>query len=105
MAATLLAQVWASDNGFTGKMPDFIGNWTKLETLRLQGNSFQGPIPSSFDSLTTLRDLRISELSNGTSSLDFIKNMKNLTTLVLRNNMISGMIPSDIGGHAQLAHL
>ncbi|ERN14888.1 hypothetical protein AMTR_s00032p00162420 [Amborella trichopoda] len=76
-----------------------------MSVLRLQGNSFQGPIPSSFARLTSLRDLRISELSNGTSSLDFIKNMKNLTILVLRNNMISGIIPSDIGGHAQLAHL
>ncbi|KAF8408688.1 hypothetical protein HHK36_004751 [Tetracentron sinense] len=25
--------LWASDNLFTGKIPDFISNWTKLTTL------------------------------------------------------------------------
>ncbi|KAF3772097.1 putative LRR receptor-like serine/threonine-protein kinase [Nymphaea thermarum] len=50
---------------------------------RLQGNSFEGPIPSSFSNLTSMADLRISELSNGSSSLSFVKNMKSLKTLVV----------------------
>ncbi|KAF8408700.1 hypothetical protein HHK36_004764 [Tetracentron sinense] len=49
-----------------------------------------------------MTDLRISELSNVTSSLDFIKNMKDLSTLVLRNSIISGTIPSSIGGYQKL---
>ncbi|RZC43788.1 hypothetical protein C5167_036736 [Papaver somniferum] len=97
--------VWASDNAFTGKIPDFIGNWSKLTSLRFQGNSFEGPIPPSLSNLTLLTDLRISDLSNISSSLDFIKGMKKLTVLVLRNNLISGGIPSNVGEYGELQRL
>ncbi|KAK8524691.1 hypothetical protein V6N12_029549 [Hibiscus sabdariffa] len=77
--------VWASDNAFTGKIPDFVGNnWTKLRKLRFQGNSFEGPIPSSFAKLTSLTSLRIGDIYNGISSLDF----------VLRNVLLTGTLPS-----------
>ncbi|GMN58770.1 hypothetical protein TIFTF001_027869 [Ficus carica] len=92
----------ASDNPFSGKIPDFIGNWTSLTSLRFQGNSFEGPIPSSFSQLTSLISLRISDIYSGSSSLDFIKNMKNLTDLVLRNALISGRIPFDMAEYKNL---
>ncbi|CBI20024.3 unnamed protein product, partial [Vitis vinifera] len=57
-----LTIVWASDNELTGNIPDFIGKWSKLTELRLQGNSFEGPISSSFSSLTSLTNLRISDI-------------------------------------------
>ncbi|GMI93622.1 hypothetical protein like AT1G56130 [Hibiscus trionum] len=86
--------VWASNNAFTGKIPDFIGkNWTNLIELRFQGNSFQGPIPSSFANLTSLTSLRVGDIYNGSSSLDFVRNLKNLTNLILRNAMPTGIFP------------
>ncbi|KAL4285421.1 hypothetical protein GQ457_16G009090 [Hibiscus cannabinus] len=89
--------VWASDNAFTGKIPDFVGNnWTKLRKLRFQGNSFEGPIPSSFAKLTSLTSLRIGDIYNGSSSLDFVRDLKNLTELVLRNVLLTGTLPSYI---------
>ncbi|XWS16076.1 hypothetical protein CRYUN_Cryun34aG0054500 [Craigia yunnanensis] len=89
--------VWSSDNAFTGKIPDFIGNnWTKLTSLRFQGNSFEGPIPSSFANLTSLTTLRIGDIYNGSSSLDFVRNLKSLTDLVLRNVLLTGIMPSYI---------
>uniref|UniRef100_A0A251T9V3 non-specific serine/threonine protein kinase n=1 Tax=Helianthus annuus TaxID=4232 RepID=A0A251T9V3_HELAN len=94
---------WASDNEFTGRIPDFIGNWTQLESLRFEGNSFEGSIPPSFSKLTSLQDLRISGLSNGT--MDFIRDLKSLGVLVLRNNRISGPIPTDIGDFQNLTRL
>ncbi|KAE8722922.1 putative LRR receptor-like serine/threonine-protein kinase [Hibiscus syriacus] len=85
------------DNAFTGKIPDFVGNnWTKLTSLRFQGNNFQGPIPSSFANLTSLNSLRIGDIYNGSSSLDFVRNLKNLTDLFLRNVMLIGILPSYI---------
>ncbi|TXG71232.1 hypothetical protein EZV62_006167 [Acer yangbiense] len=99
-----MAIVWASDTELTGRIPDFIGNWSKLTTLRFQGNSFDGPIPSSFSNLN-LTDLRISGLSNGSSTLAFMKNMKSLSFLELRNNNISDSIPSNIGEFQSLQHL
>ncbi|XP_039041185.1 probable LRR receptor-like serine/threonine-protein kinase At1g56140 isoform X2 [Hibiscus syriacus] len=92
-----LQVVGASDSPFTGKIPDFVGNnWTKLTSLRFEGNSFEGPIPSSFANLTKLTSLRISDIYNGSSSLDFVRNLKNLTDLVLRNVLLSGSLPSYI---------
>ncbi|KAL4386518.1 hypothetical protein GQ457_09G004530 [Hibiscus cannabinus] len=89
--------VWASDNAFTGKIPDFVGNnWTKLRKLRFQGNSFEGPIPSSFAKLTSLTSLRIGDIYNGSSSLDFVRDLKNLTELVLRIVLLTGTLPSYI---------
>ncbi|XP_059285252.1 probable LRR receptor-like serine/threonine-protein kinase At1g56140 isoform X1 [Lycium ferocissimum] len=101
-----LETVSASDNDFTGRIPDFIGNnWSKLTALRFEGNAFEGPIPASFSNLTALTDLRISDLSNGSSSFDFLRNMKSLSKLVLRNNKISGAIPSNIGEYQNLTLL
>ncbi|XP_020418727.1 probable LRR receptor-like serine/threonine-protein kinase At1g56130 isoform X2 [Prunus persica] len=99
--------VWASDTELTGRIPDFIGNWSKLSVLRFQGNSFEGPIPVTFSKLTSLTELRISDLSNvnGSSSLGFIKDMKSLSILVLRNNNISDSIPSNIGEYQSLSQL
>ncbi|KAK0597233.1 hypothetical protein LWI29_023221 [Acer saccharum] len=99
-----MATMWASDTELTGRIPDFIGNWSKLTSLRFQGNSFDGPIPSSFSNLN-LTDLRISGLSNGSSTLAFMKNMKSLSFLELRNNNISDSIPSNIGEFQSLKHL
>ncbi|KAM2930201.1 hypothetical protein COP2_037255 [Malus domestica] len=95
----------APDNPLSGKIPDFIGSWTNLTSLQFQGNSFEGPIPTSFSQLTSLETLRISDIYNGSSSLDFIKNMKNLTDLKLRNALITGTIPSDIGEYQSLETL
>ncbi|XVF87035.1 hypothetical protein PTKIN_Ptkin18bG0088200 [Pterospermum kingtungense] len=92
-----LQVVWASDNNFTGKIPEFIGNnWTQLTSLRIEGNAFEGPIPSSFANLTSLTSLRIGGIYNGSSSLDFVRNLENLTDLVLRNVLLTGNVPSYI---------
>ncbi|KAI8539527.1 hypothetical protein RHMOL_Rhmol09G0189700 [Rhododendron molle] len=73
--------------------------------LRFQGNAFEGGIPSTFSKLTSLTDLRISDLSNGSSSLAFLKDMTSLSILILRNNHISGTIPSNIGDYQSLSQL
>ncbi|KAK0596901.1 hypothetical protein LWI29_019992 [Acer saccharum] len=106
-----MATVWASDTELTGRIPDFIGNWSKLTSLRFQGNSFDGPIPSSFSNLN-LTDLRISGLSNGSSTLAFMKNMKSLSFLeiVFRSCLLQGNcvqkdfdIKNEVGGVSKRA--
>ncbi|TYI04959.1 hypothetical protein ES332_A10G055100v1 [Gossypium tomentosum] len=98
--------VGASDNAFTGKIPEFIGsNWTRLASLRLEGNSFEGPIPSNIGNLTSLTILRITGIYNGSSSLDFVRNLKNISDLVLRNVLLTGSIPSDISDFQSLQKL
>ncbi|CAN6683922.1 unnamed protein product [Malus baccata var. baccata] len=102
---TNMQTLWASDNPFSGKIPDFIGNWTQLADLRFEGNSFEGPIPTSFSQLTSLNTLQISDIQNGSSTLDFLKNLHGLTDLKLRNALITGTIPSDIGEYQSLRTL
>ncbi|KAL1147409.1 hypothetical protein V6Z11_A10G053500, partial [Gossypium hirsutum] len=98
--------VAASDTAFTGKIPEFIGsNWTRLESLRLEGNSFEGPIPSNIGKLSSLTILRITGIYNGSSSIDVIRNLKNISDLVLRNVLLTGSIPSDISNFQSLQKL
>ncbi|GMP42263.1 hypothetical protein CsSME_00012065 [Camellia sinensis var. sinensis] len=96
-----LQTVWASDNELTGSIPEFIGNWSKLKSLE---TPLEVQYPT-FSNLTLMEDLRISDLSNGSSSLAFLKDMKSLNLLILRNNNISGSIPSNIGDNLRLLQL
>ncbi|XP_020535941.1 probable LRR receptor-like serine/threonine-protein kinase At1g56130 isoform X2 [Jatropha curcas] len=96
--------MWGSDNDLTGRIPNFIWNWSKLATL-FEGNRFEGPIPSALSSLTSLTELRISDLSNGSSSLEFLENMKSLAVLVLRNDNIADAIPSSFREYQYLTLL
>ncbi|KAK8594791.1 hypothetical protein V6N13_015707 [Hibiscus sabdariffa] len=102
-----LQVVWASDNAFTGKVPDFVGNnWTKLIQLRFEGNSFEGPIPSSFENLISLTSLRVTDIyTESYSPLDFVRNLKNLTDLVLRNVLLAGFLPPQISELQSLQNL
>ncbi|XP_073107620.1 probable LRR receptor-like serine/threonine-protein kinase At1g56140 [Elaeis guineensis] len=95
-----LQTLLASDNNFTGKIPDF--SETKLTQLKMHGNSFEGPIPSSFSSLTSLKNLWLGDISNGSSTLAFISNLTSLDTLVLRNTRISDTIPPNFSRYTNL---
>ncbi|KAM3389037.1 hypothetical protein ACQJBY_011273 [Aegilops geniculata] len=65
-----------------------------MTQLRLQGNSFQGPIPRSLSNLIKLTSLRIGDIVNGSSSMAFVGNMTSLGELVLRNSKISDTLAS-----------
>ncbi|RID49194.1 hypothetical protein BRARA_H00009 [Brassica rapa] len=47
-------------------------------------------------------ELRLGDISNGSSSLEFFKDMKSLSTLVFRNSNLTGTIPSFIGEFSSL---
>ena len=104
-------------DGFTGRLPDNVGNMTELRLLCLGGNRLNGQIPRSISRLNKLYylDLRntpgmmLGHLSDlfSISSLRFLavsgitligemppKLPKNLETLVLPCNSISGKFPS-----------
>nr|GMC53331.1 probable LRR receptor-like serine/threonine-protein kinase At1g56140 isoform X1 [Ipomoea batatas] len=92
-------------NNFSGPLPSGLGNWKSLTQIYMDASGVSGAIPPTFANLLNLEILRISDLLNGSSSLDFIWNMKNLSKLVLRNNNISGSIPSNIGEYQSLSLL
>lgn len=96
---------WASDNLFTGKLPEFLGTLTQLIDLRLEGTLLEGPIPISFGALTKLDILRIGDLSKEDSSLEFLENLTSLSMLSLRSCQVSGKIPELIGKLPKLQYL
>ncbi|KAJ0099666.1 hypothetical protein Patl1_21100 [Pistacia atlantica] len=65
----------------SGPLPSKLGNLTKLKELLIDRSGVSGDIPSTFANLKNLETLRISDLSNGRSSLTFIRNIKSLTIL------------------------
>ncbi|MQM10569.1 hypothetical protein Taro_043461, partial [Colocasia esculenta] len=71
----------------------------------LYGNNFQGPIPPSFLNLSNLIDLRLGDITDGSSALTFIQNMKYLRILVLRNCKISGTILHNFDEYRSLTFL
>jgi len=102
---TRMRVLWASDNDFTGHIPDYIGSWSNLTELRFQGNSFQGPIPATLYNLVQITALQIGDIVNGSSSLAFISNMTSLNTLVLRNCHISDSLASVNFSQLSVLHL
>ncbi|XP_057792285.1 probable LRR receptor-like serine/threonine-protein kinase At1g07650 isoform X2 [Salvia miltiorrhiza] len=102
---TKLVDLWLSDNNFTGKIPDFISQWKRIERIFMMGCSLQGPIPSSISALTNLTDLRITDLKGEQSPFPLISNMKSIKVLILRNCLIQGEIPEFLGNLATLKTL
>ncbi|GMI78590.1 HAESA-like 1 [Hibiscus trionum] len=76
-----LVEIFASGNGFTGRIPESLVKLRQLVTLDLSGNMIEGGIPVG------------------------IKGWMNLNELNLANNKLSGGIPTDIGSLPVLNYL
>ncbi|KAK8951528.1 putative LRR receptor-like serine/threonine-protein kinase [Platanthera zijinensis] len=92
-------------NPFTGKIPSFIGNWSLLNRLDMQGTSLEGPFPQSFSNLTSITELRVTDIRVMTGDFPPLQKMKNMLQLVLRNLSITGQLPYFIGDMAALKTL
>ncbi|KAJ0662812.1 putative endo-polygalacturonase [Helianthus annuus] len=56
----LIVRSRIDESSLSGRIPDFIGNWTNLTRLDLQGTSMEGRIPSTIPRLTKLKELDLS---------------------------------------------
>ncbi|CAN6803742.1 unnamed protein product, partial [Brassica oleracea] len=77
----------------SGKLPQELGNLPNIQRIFLSSNYLSGDIPSIFSKLTTLIDLRISELSGPGSPFPPLQNMTSIKTLDLSFNKLGGPIP------------
>ena len=89
----------------SGTIPQEIGNFTNIEVLDLQFNSFYGPLPAEIGQLTSLRKLYISGTSPSGSIPREIGNLTNLEYLRLGGEMFNGSIPLEIGNLVNLSTL
>lgn len=85
------------ENGFTGKIPDSIGQLKRLEELYLDYNSMSGEIPSSLCNCTSLRsiNLRNNNLGGELSKVNF-STLQNLESLDVAMNNFNGTVPESI---------
>ncbi|XP_020591898.1 LRR receptor-like serine/threonine-protein kinase ERECTA, partial [Phalaenopsis equestris] len=120
-------------NHLNGSLPNWLGQFKRLNELDLDSNYFTGPI--SFASLSFLCDLKFLDLSNnnftklsddGTplkckeykmraidisnnqlsgSIPEWVGNMRNLKYIHLQNNQFDGLIPLNLGQLTNLAFL
>ncbi|KAH8481094.1 hypothetical protein H0E87_031137, partial [Populus deltoides] len=88
-----LKELRLSSNNFTGRIPDFIQRWKQLDTLEIQSGGFTGPIPSSISVLTSLTDLKISNLLGDGSDFPNLESIAGIKYLYLTWNMFTGPIP------------
>ncbi|KAM6601915.1 hypothetical protein CsatA_021524 [Cannabis sativa] len=94
-----------SGNELSGPLPN-VKNWSKIESISVQGNNFEGEVPAEYFNLSSLQYLFISDLHNSHPfKLPHSANVSNLYTLVLRNCSITGPIPEFIGQISSLIHL
>ncbi|RVX03953.1 putative LRR receptor-like serine/threonine-protein kinase [Vitis vinifera] len=91
-----LRRLVLSANNFTGTIPKNFHNLKNLIDL-IDGNNLSGKIPDWIGNWTKLQKLLISDLSGPTTSFPNLKDMNKLKTLVMRNCSITGEIPEDIG--------
>ncbi|XP_016650389.1 PREDICTED: probable leucine-rich repeat receptor-like protein kinase At1g35710 [Prunus mume] len=100
-----LTQFNLNGNNFEGPIPSAIGNLSKLTTLDLAWNSLEGPIPSSIGQLRELKYLDLRENSSNSSIPSELGLCTKLTYLDLSSNHLEGKIPPSIGQLRELQHL
>ncbi|KAK8648227.1 hypothetical protein V6N13_128988 [Hibiscus sabdariffa] len=92
------------DTGFSGGLPNSIGNLVSLKSLKLVG-SFTGSIPASIGNLTQITDIYLYN-GNFTGELPFsLGKLEHLTSLDLDSNHLTGQIPNAITNLTKLSHL
>ena len=113
-----------SGQGFTGLLPENIGDLVHCKKLILSGNEIQAPLPASLVSLSNLEVLDISDNNLGSSIvsrkyrksrhllddggdevLEIIGQLTNLTYLDISGNDLRGAMPDSLCGLTRLETL
>ncbi|KAG6430689.1 hypothetical protein SASPL_108761 [Salvia splendens] len=88
-----------------GPLPEFLGNMSSLQVLRLSKNRLSGSIPASFRG-SVVSQLWLNDQAVGMSgSIEIVSTMVSLTSLWLHGNHFTGRIPESIGDLVSLQDL
>ncbi|VAI89588.1 unnamed protein product [Triticum turgidum subsp. durum] len=87
-------------NQFQGQIPTSLANTTNLQVINLRNNAFCGSIPS-FGTLPSLVDLNLGKNQLEAGDWSFLSSLTNCTQLVnlrLDANTLQGVLPSAVAG-------
>ncbi|KAE8768780.1 LRR receptor-like serine/threonine-protein kinase FLS2 [Hordeum vulgare] len=100
-----LQELDLSGNKFSGSLPNFIGNFTRLSILSLSENSLAGHIPPQLGNLTCLTSLDLDDNHlTGSIPAEFGA-LTSLTYLGICSNDLNGGIPAELGNLRYLTAL
>ncbi|KAI8925396.1 hypothetical protein BC831DRAFT_505043 [Entophlyctis helioformis] len=99
-----LSQTWGYHQ-LEGSIPTELGSLVNLTLLNLSNNKLSGGIPTEFGKLVNLTQLDLSQNQLSGSIPSELGNLANLTYLGLWKNKLSRSIPSELGELLNLAHL
>ncbi|KAJ9174751.1 hypothetical protein P3X46_013357 [Hevea brasiliensis] len=101
--ATTLIYLNIANNSFEGKLPEYIGNFSKkLERIDINNNQFFGNIPIGIEFLVGLKGLYAEDNRLSGTIPSSIGKLENLVELFLGNNNFLGSIPSSLGNLTNL---
>ncbi|XP_057814454.2 putative leucine-rich repeat receptor-like serine/threonine-protein kinase At2g24130 isoform X2 [Cryptomeria japonica] len=104
--STQLSVLSLQQNLIGGRIPQEIGNLTKLIMINFTGNALTGPIPSELKMLEDLERLYLGQNKlQGPIPWEIGDFSRSLGLLSLSFNQLSGQIPPTIGKLTQLRHL
>ena len=91
-----LKSLFLFDNSLLGSLPSEVG-LLPLEDMRLNGNFFQGSIPTQLFNVGSLRSIRLDRNFFLGEIPPVLGQLTNLIDLRVNSNNLSGEIPSEIG--------
>ncbi|XP_044354433.1 LRR receptor-like serine/threonine-protein kinase GSO1 [Triticum aestivum] len=94
-----------SYNNFTGTLPNFISDFSRLSILSLSRNNLVGPIPPQLGNLTCLTSLDLSSNHLNGSIPTELGALTTLTSLNISSNDLTGSIPAELGNLRYLTEL
>ncbi|MDE3256618.1 MAG: leucine-rich repeat domain-containing protein [Gemmatimonadota bacterium] len=92
-------------NDLRGVIPPELGSLTSLKELHLSDNKLTGLIPPELGRLTSLQELNLSTNGLTGSIPPELGRLANLEVLSLYRNRLTRLIPSELGGLAKLERL
>ncbi|KAL1216324.1 Piriformospora indica-insensitive protein 2 [Cardamine amara subsp. amara] len=104
-ASNLESLEFRSNPGLIGKLPETIGNLTKLKSLVVLENGFNGELPASICNLKSLNRMVFAANSFAGVIPNCFNGLKELLILDLSRNSFSGTLPSSFGDLVSLLKL
>ncbi|KAM7270581.1 hypothetical protein ACFE04_029795 [Oxalis oulophora] len=92
-----LKQLDLSYNSFNGPIPSSFGSLSKLEFLDLYLNKFDGSIPREFGSLRNLKSMNVSNNLISGEIPDELQDLEGLEEFQISGNKLTGEIPTWVG--------